>query len=592
VLQKMNTAYYDNKLPNNGFPRHEGTDTAPPVNQQPRRKRVGFRLCLSFLFFFRLFGNIQGIFALPSQKIVYPEDWLYEALAVLSREQGIVFFADSTLTVSQIERMLTEINEETLSPGGQALYDRINARIRESPGFTLELDALSVNAAPALQPEFYFKTNSEPDWIYNYRQRQPFFILPVNLSLGPYITAEMVPFLGQNEYAATVHSNYVNFPYDAVSQIDLHFPKRAYLSAGVPFGKASGVHFALGIGDDFFGRTRTGSVILSDTLEKINYAQLSLFSPYVKYTAEVMQYGTNKYQYMHYLLVRPYKTVSVSFIEGVMVNAPLELRYLNPMMIFHSYESWKTYDSYNAEQVNGNTEAVTDPTGGSRIGSYFGVKLEYLPVKHLRLYGLLAMTQLQLGIERRNWSEDLTPNALGFQWGTEASVPIDYGYWLFGVEGVYTYPYMYVLYNKEWSFYKEYPEVERTTARSWTGTPFGPDSIAGALWAGYHNFTRWSCEFSFVFAAQGERSGTDVFDGDYRPDALVYDVTKPPTGTPTYTSVFSVTGEWSPYEWLSFSLQPGYKIVNNYGHHSGRTEHGFEITLSSRIKTPVKKMAF
>jgi hypothetical protein len=541
-----------------------------------------------FLFLW-LINRGPEISALPAQKIIYPGDWLYEALAVLSQEQRIVFFSDSALTVSQMERILTEVNEETLSPGGRALYDRIRAALRSSPGLFFRLDALSVEADPALQPEFYFKTNAGTDWIYNYHQRRPFFTLPVSLSAGSYITAEIVPFLGQNEYAAALHNNYANIPYDPVSQIDLHFPKRAYLSAGLPFGKASGVHFAIGIGDNFFGRTRTGSIILSDTLEKTNYARLILFSPYVKYTAEVMQYGADKYQYMHYLQIRPHKTVSFSFAEGVMVNAPLELRYLNPLMIFHSYEAWKTYDDYN-EGLNETGTDKVDPTGGSRVGSYFGVKLEYQPVKHLRLYGLFAMTQFQLGIERRHWQADLTPNALGFQWGSEASLPADRGYWLFGLEGVYTYPYMYVLYHKDWSFYKEYPEVERITVRSWTGTPFGPDSIAGALWAGYHGFARWSCVFSFVFAAQGERSGTDIFDGDtYRPSPEVYDVTRPPTGTPVYTSTFSVLGKWAPYEWLSFSLQPGYRIVNNAGHVSGRTEHGFEVILSSRIKLPAKK---
>jgi hypothetical protein len=553
-------------------------------------KKAALKMRLIILFLLWVISIAPEITALPAQKIVYPGDWLYEALAVLSQEQGIVFFSDSVVTVGQIERILTEVNEETLSPGGKVLYDQIRAALHASPRLSLQLDAISADADPALQPEFYFKTNAETNWIYNYHQRQPFFVLPVSLSIGPYITAEMVPFIGQNEYAATLHNNYVNIPHGS-SQFDLHFPKRAYLSAGLPFGKASGVQFAMGIGDNFFGRTQTGSVILSDSLEKINYARLSLFSPYIKYTAEVTQYGANKYQYMHYLQMRPHRTVSLSFIEGVMVNAPLELRYLNPLMIYHSYEAWKTYDDYNEELIkNGNEEDKVDPTGGSRIGSYFGVKAEYQPIKHLRLYGLLAMTQLQLGIERRKWKEDLTPNALAFQWGSEVSLPLEQGYWLFGVEGVYTYPYMYVLYHKDWSFYKEYPEVEKITARSWTGTPFGPDSIVGALWAGYHSFARWSGVFSFVFAAQGERSGTDIFDTDnYRPSPEVYDVTRPLTGTPVYTSTFSVLGKWAPYEWLSFSLQPGYRIVNNAGHLAGRTEHGFEVILSSRIKLPMKQ---
>jgi hypothetical protein len=559
------------------------------TNKQPCYKKLSLRLRLIALVLLWLL-SARGLSALPAQKIVYPGDWLYEGLAVLSQEQGIVFFSDSALTVGQIERILTGIDEEALSPGGRELYDRINAALYASPPLTFQQDAVSVSADPALQPEFYLKTNPETGWIYNYRQRQPFFIAPLTLSMESYITAEIVPFIGQNEYAATLHGNYVNIPYDPVAQMDLHFPKRAYLSAGLPFGKASGVHFAIGIGDDFFGRTRTGSIILSENLEKISYARLSLFSPSIKYTAEVMQYEAVKYQYMHYLRFRPHRTLSLSVTEGVMVNAPLELRYLNPLMLFHSYEAWKTYESYNEEFLDSENEGdKIDQSNGSRVGSFFGAGIEFQPIRHLRLYGLFAMTQFQLDIERQNWEESLTPNALAFQGGTEVSIASDRGYWLFGIEGVYTYPYMYVLHNKAWSFYKEYPEVERTTARTWTGTPFGPDSIAGALWAGYHDYARWSCVFSFVFAAQGERSGTDIFDDDgYRPSHDNYNVTKPPTGVPVYTSTFSVQGNWSPYEWLSFSLQPGYKIINNYGHRSGRTEHGFEITFSSRIKLPQK----
>jgi hypothetical protein len=559
------------------------------MNKQPCYRMISHALRVIALSFLWLI-NAGHISALPAQKIVYAGDWLYEALSVLSREQGIVFFSDSVLTIGQIERILTEIDEEVLSPGGRELYDRINAALYDSPPLTFQLDAVSLIADPALQPEFYLKTNPEAGWIYDYQQRRPFFAAPFTLSMDSYISAEMVPFAGQNEYAATLHDNYVNIPYNPVALMDIHFPKRAYLSAGLPFGKASGAHFAFGIGENFFGRTRTGSIVLSENLEKINYARLSLFSPYIKYMAEVTQYEALKYQYTHYLQIRPHRTLSLSLTEGMMVNAPLELRYLNPLMIFHSYEAWKTYGDYNKEFLDEERESEkVDQTGSSRAGSFFSARLEFQPIRYLRLYGLFAMTQFQLDIERQNWEESLTPNALAFQGGTEVSFALDRGYWHFGIEGVYTYPYMYVLYNKAWSFYKEYPEVERTTVRAWTGTPFGPDTIAGSLWAGYHDYTQWSCVFSFVFAARGEKSGTGIFDGDdYRPSHEDYNVTRPPTGTPVYTSTFSVQGNWSPYDWLSFSLRPGYRIINNYGHRSGRTEHGFEITLSSRIKLPQK----
>jgi hypothetical protein len=555
---------------------------------------------ICFFMLFLLFRGVPGLSALPAQKIVYPGEWVYDALSILSREQKIVSFADSALTIAQLERILDEIDEETLSESGKLLYERIDAYLHSSPWFTRESDALSVGIDLALQPELYFKTNSETTWIYDYHSRNPLFLAPISLSLGPYITAEMDVFVSQNEYAATQSDNYINIPVDPVSQFDIHIPKRAYLSAGLPLGEASGVHFAIGLGEDFLGRTRTGSIILSDYMERVSYAQLSLYSPMVKYTAEVKQLEVNKYQYMHYLHIRPYKTVSLTLNEGVMVNAPLELRFLNPMTVFHSHESYKTYTDYNEDlgHVDDGTDHVYDQSGGSRIGSFFGAKIELQPWKNIRLYGLFAMDQLQLGIEKDHWEDSLTPDALAFQAGAEVSIPVPRGYWIFGLEGVYTYPYMYVLWDKKWSFYKELQEVDNATIRYWTGTPFGPDSIAGTLWVGYADSRQWSLTLSFLLSAQGVRSDKDIFDdpGDpygtppdfsYRPNHGVYHVITPPTGTPIYTYTASLLWNWAPKDWLSLSLQPGYRIIRNLDHIPGKTEHGFEIALSARVQPPV-----
>jgi hypothetical protein len=276
-----------------------------------------------------------------------------------------------------------------------------------------------------------------------------------------------------------------------------------------------------------------------------------------------------------------------------MVNAPLELRFLNPFTIFHSYEAFKTYTDYNEDlghdPDNPSPEDNSfDPTGGSRIGSYFGVKIERQPKKYLRLYGLFAMDQLQLEIEKSNWETSLTPDALAFQVGAEASFPTARGYWAFGLEGVYTYPFMYVLWDKHWSFYKENPEIDQMTVRYWTGSPFGPDSIVGALWVGFHA-SKWSAVFTFTAVVQGERSRLSIFDGapgDYQPSHEVYDVTTSPTGVPVSTYTATVLGKWAPFSWLDFSLQPGYRYMVNAGHRSGKNAVSFELAFSTRFQPP------
>jgi len=550
-----------------------------------------------FWLFLSLFSCLLGkgrLYSLPPQKILHPDNWAYEAIAVLSREQGKVLLADSRVTVAQMERYLQEIDPNSLSASGLVIYDRLAAYLKSDPGMNFKSDVLSGGFDLILQPEAYYKSDEYNAWIYNDHARNPVVQFPLGFSLGPWIAAEMDLYLGQNEYAATLHDNYVNIPLDPVDQADIHFPRRAYVSAGIPVGAASGFNLAVGIGDNFFGKTRTGSIIVSEYLERTVYAQASVYSPAFKYTAQVMQYEVNKYHYMHYFQIRPHRMISVSLAEGVMANAPLELRFLNPFTIFHSYESYKTYKKYNEDVGNGGDEQIADFNGHSRIGSYFGIKLEFQPVRYARFYGLFVMDVLNLPMKKNHWDDTLYPDAAGFQAGTELSIPVRGGYWEFGLEGVYTYPYLYVMYDKGWSFFKEVPELDimtektGTPLRYWTGTPFGPDTIAGTLWLGFRSSSQWYGGGSFTFSAQGRRSSLSIFeqfgDEEIRPTHKVYGVTVPPTGIPIYTYTVNLRGEYSPREWLSLAVQPGYRVTVNTGHIEDRKEQGFEIAFSLRYR--------
>jgi hypothetical protein len=576
--------------------------------------REAVRLPLIYLVLLVVFSFLPlSLYSLPPQKQLQPGDWAYDSLAVLSREQGKVFFADSRITVTQMERYLEDLDINSLSESGLVVYYRLVAYLKSEPVLSFRSDAISGGLDIALQPELYFKTNKSIPWIYSDHFRNPIIQLPLGFSLGPWLTAEMDLYLGQNEYAASLHHNYINIPLDPVAQTDIHFPKRAYMSTGLPVGKASGFNLTIGLGDNFFGNTHTGSIILSEYLERTVYAQATIYSPAFKYTTQVLQYQVNKYQYMHYLQVRPHRTLSVSLAEGVMVNAPLELRFLNPFTIFHSYESYKTYSDYDKDLGHERPEGVDlyhlwdkdddgndlydrtiDPNNHSRIGSYFGVKLEYQPIRFFRFYGLFAMNQFNLPMKKSTWGETLYPDAIGLQAGADYSLPVKGGHLEFGLEGVYTYPYFYVLWDKGHSFYKEVPEVDNYTLRYWTGTPFGPDTVAGSLWAGFRASALWYAGLSFVVSAQGEKSSLLIFDRDenindtYRPNHSVYNVTRSPTGVPVITYTATLRGEYSPLKWLSLMFQPGYRIAVNAGHEKGYIEHGFELVFSARY-TPFTK---
>ncbi|MDR0401296.1 MAG: hypothetical protein LBH51_10215 [Treponema sp.] len=537
------------------------------------------RFCLLFL-------CGAAVFSLPKQKILYPGDPLYDSLAILAMEQGIVFLAGSTLTVMQAEQLLDRVEPDSLSPPGLVRYNRVRAGLAEDGAFSLSSSILRFDLDPGLQPELYFKSNQDLSWVYGRNQRLPFFPFSTAFSLSSYLTLESDLYFGENRRLSDAHDNYFNFMYDKmidrVQNIDTNLPKRAYISAGYPFRNGMGINFRLGIGDDFIGRTRTGSIILSDNMKEPSYGNLTIYTPYLKYTADVMQLEVTKYFYLHRININVFDRLSFSMVEGVMVNAPFEIRFLNPLMIFHGLTAWETYrmkGGYN-DQFGGT---------GDRVGSFLGLIFDGRIWKYGRLYGMAAMNQLELpGVERG--PESTTPDGFAFQGGYESFLPLESGYLNFGLEGVYTFPYMYVLESVHWSFVRESKEVSNPELiREWTGTPFGPDSIAGTVWAGYQSSAPWSLYLSFLMVVQGEKSGTNIFDSPpYFPVTHEDILVTTPTGTPTYTYVVSAEGKWSPRDWLRLSLRPAFKIVAgparyvNYTYTAERGS-GFEVSLSAQI---------
>ncbi|GHV62166.1 hypothetical protein AGMMS49587_08220 [Spirochaetia bacterium] len=537
------------------------------------------------LFCFLLTLMVQGgVFSLPAQKLLYPGDSLYDALTALSMEQRLIFLSGSVMTVAQAELMLAKINDEELSPGGKVLYEQARAALARPSLLSRNNGLFAFDFSPGVQPEVYYKTNDKLPWIYGRNSRQPLIPLPVTLSISSYITAEADLYLGENRQFSRVNNNYINIPFETsaegVDAIDVNTPTRAYVSAGFSFGQGFGMNFKLGLGDDSLGRTKTGSIILSDNMRGFSYGSLTIYAPFLSYTASVMELEVTKYLYLHHLQVAILNRLSLSLIGGAMVNAPLELRYLNPMMVFHSFSAWNSYGDYNDQM--GNPEDLTP--WDSRVGSYMGISVDYRPWKYGRFYALGAMNEFELSGE--GGEDSRTPNGLAFQWGYESWLPVSgegrTGYVTFGLEGVYTFPYMYILGNKAWSYYREVPEDPRY--REWVGTPFGPDSAAAIFWVGYHNSSRWSAELSFLFLAQGENATTDVFSGNtYRPQSRAETVATTPTGTAAYTYLIKTRGAWEVKKWLDLSVQPAYKIVANYGHIAGNLQHGFEVAFTARI---------
>ncbi|MDR1929768.1 MAG: hypothetical protein LBQ44_03970 [Treponema sp.] len=543
------------------------------------------KMCRTALLFLLLFLCGGAVFSHPDQKIIYPGDWPYDALTALSLEQGVLFLSGTPLTVRRFRSMLGEIDEEKLSPGGKQTFEKLREYLDSREFMSFGTGSLRFEVGALIQPELYLRTNRDLDFMYGNYRRRSFFEVPVSLSFSPYITMEMDTGVDQTRDAVYRENNYMNFPYGETYNFTL--PHRAYLSLGLPLPKSSGLEFRIGIGEDFIGRTRLGSVILSDYMKDLNYSMLSLYSPVLSYSARVMQLGVNRYLYLHHLEGRFFKRVSFTFVEGVLVNAPLELRFLNPLMVFHSFGAWNDYDDYNRE----NDEPDYD-NDESRVGSFYGMRVEFQLFRYGRIYGIWALNELQTPGERSSDPSARRPDSFAFQGGGEFSLPLAAGRLFFGLEGLYTYPFFYVSRNERWSFYK--PRGGNTGGiEYWTGTPVGPDSAAAALWAGWEA-GRLSLSCSLTFLAQGVRSGAfgkgriTVFDnyvyhparqgGTYQDTLLTS-----PTGTAAYTWQIGLSGTWELKKWLILSAHPGYQIIDNFAFVQGERRHGFEIALSARF---------
>ena len=543
-----------------------------------------------------------------AQELVPSGHWVYDALMAVSLESRIVNFADSApLTVQELSLYLDEIDYDALSDGGKAQYDRIRAYFSESI-FSFGSDLISVGVEPSVNPEAFFKTNKNIDWTFDRYSRQPVLSVPLGITVGDWVAMKMDVSLGENKGMALHHDNRTNIPISA-SEIDVNFPSYGYLSAGARLSEKTGIGVQIALGPQSIGRSLNGSVIMSDYLTGTTTAKLLFYSPNFKYTGAVSEFNVDKYLYTHQFDVRLFQRVTFTALEGVLIYAPLELRFMNPLTIFHGFSPWRDYGD---DDGNRNVDDVE-----SHICAYLGLKTEFVPVNGLRFYGMFAMTQFQTPYERSNWPDDKTPNGMGGQLGSEAYIPFREGYLHFALEGYYAQPFLYIKEGPNWTLVRTYSENigDHALFYEWVGSPFGPDTVSCELTAGYERPGKFSVDAMYLFMARGEYcSGSNAFTdalgwggtdsvvgegnrigkGDDKTDDFknwVYPRKSQdnwrerrdwvaPTGTPEFVNRLAVRGSWYAKPWLKLTAQPAYVFVFNHGHERGSFEHGFEMAFA------------
>jgi hypothetical protein len=539
------------------------------VVEQPRH-------VLLFLVFFLVFPPVFT-FASPFTMISAGDPAL-EDLRFLAIQSGKSLLS-LTPPLSRDEALLVlqDIDADNLSPAGQAAYNRVMEAINPKPLYSNGL--LSVDAHMQAGAEARVRTNPAVPWTQNAKGSPSLLEAPVNVYAADKAQLFIAPMLARSRSYFDEAGAYVgsNIPSDA-GQIDVSMPLRAFFAAG-------GAWWNFEIGRDrlSYGLGRAGNMAVSDTPDYYDMARFSVFSSTIKYslmvsqmplaTSELMDpemeqgaltHTTQRYLYVHRLDFRLFKRVSLGLTEGIMAgNSPLELRFLNPLAIFHSFAAWRDYGNWGEGERS------------DMAGSLFSLDASWAVLPSLVAYGQFVMNEWSTPYELEHWPDAQAPNATGFLAGLEYTHDLAGWGASFYAEYMYADPYLYILSTPFASYIWMRRISDSEPLRySWIGHPEGRDSM---LYMAGARLSKENIGFSLnaAFVQKGEH--TLQWDWSMGKES---NSEKTPSGVPENKLTLAVGSNWRPLAWLELSAQAGASVVFNHGHTSGAREYGFDAMLS------------
>ena len=542
---------------------------------------------LVFFVFLSFFCSAQVV---NNSQVIQSGHWIYDNLKILSMAQKKVLFNEnSMMTVSELKFYYEQIDGDSLDG---ALYD-----IYEQTGLflygkkvLLDLEPFKFDFRIKLTGELYYKSEADIPWSFDYYYKDNLATFPIKIAFSDYVMIQTDPFVGKSHYGASQSDSFMNFPYRN-GDIEFIFPRFAYGSTAAAFD-GWGVNFHIGKQGFQIGDTKIGSVIYNHTFETDAYANLNVFSKYFKYSMDVIQICSDKWFYVHQFTARLHKTFKFSALEGSMLNAPFEIRFVNPLMIMHQFSGWTEYDRTGGYDEN-------------HFCAYLAGLIDWEPVPNLRIYALYAQNELQLPTERDR-TGILLPDSLGGQLGVEFIIPTEKAIFTGYTEAIYTTPYLYIKQNPESSLYRTRGDnLIRDEINTWGGSPFGPDSFGIKAGFGYKVPAKYSIDASYFFLAKGEHDfsifkseqtsggmytyypyyyyktygGKDDDEDVYR-QALSDARWMWLCGIPYFRNSISLEGNVIVNEKTSLDMRTIYTFIFNANHIEGVFKHGVEIDFS------------
>ncbi len=550
-----------------------------------------------------------------AQEAIPAGHWIYDALYCLTLEQKKLSTLDNApLTVAELYLNFQQINKDSLSEDGKALYEKTE-NFFERKKFLFDFNGAKFTVNAILNPVGVYKTNKDVDWSYatSYTDdsdkyvttnsvgtvyTQPLATFPFILDFGEIAYISVDPYAGAGPFWALTSDNYAtNIPTGSNGGEFFMWPFNGYASVSKTFN-TWGIGLNVGRQGLEVGRTATGSLIYDSSFQTDFYAQLNVYSPRLKYTMDVAQVDQQRYFYLHSAEIVPFNWIKLGIVEGTLIKSAFELRFLNPLLFMHTFSGWIQY----ANMADSNYKQYY---GEYNYCAYFGLTFDITPCPNLRIYGLYAQNEIQSLVELVDDYSRSIPDSLGGQLGVEYTIPIWNGFLKSNLEAVYTTPFCYLKQTSSASLMRlqidSIGSYGLGTIGSWMGSQFGPDALAGLLSAEYNNPGKMKVGLKYLFVAHGVNSfalfnKTREISGNtyesYYPSAMYLQGedaektkamrTNALTPTIQYTNQITANFNYTLFSKLEFGTELSYIFIFNNKAKEGVFVHGLELSLSAK----------
>lgn len=430
-------------------------------------------------------------------RTVSANDPLYQSVRRLALVSGsIPPQAVSPISLAELESVLLAIDSDALSPVEQDEYQRVLKLIEatgNSPaaGFGLGIDI-----------EGYLHISDEADeWWHWYPNRRPLLRVPITVNPLPGLTIDVqldwrknYPTFPDDLTYQTVNPDPFSNVFSDLRETDVQFPFLALTSAA---GDRWSVQF--GRSRLSWGSGHTGSLLLSDHAEYHDFLMASLFGKRAGFRALFLDLepwiseGSSTEPERAFLARRvelqPFNWLSLAANEAMIFHGkPIELRYLNPLVLLHNW----FLVNYGNSMIN--LEVAARPMAG------------------LELWAHLAIDQIQSQIEEERGYPDREPEAFGFLAGVEYVLSVGTGWVTVGTEWVYLNPWMYIgrsilggfSYRRRVQAENVLPSGAKVIVTKPLGYPLGPDHYGITTYLELNTYPRINSSVEVGLYATGE----------------------------------------------------------------------------------------